>query len=99
RLSAAELSTSQVDALKSLAGFGSADAARSLMQLLGPGVEMGATRAVLYHRDGLDQIFSPEPAGIGVRFRAEGGARVRLLVQFTRAGAGRVAEALVGERA
>jgi chemotaxis protein CheY-P-specific phosphatase CheC len=99
RLSAAELSPAQVEALKSLAGFGSADAARSLMQLLGPGVEMSATRAAVYKRDSLDQLFSPEPAGIAVRFRAEGGARVRLLVQFTRDGAGRVADALVGDRA
>jgi chemotaxis protein CheY-P-specific phosphatase CheC len=96
RLSAADLSPAQVDALRSLAGFGGADAARSLAQLVGGGVEMGAARAQLYRREDLEALFAGEPSGVAVRFRAEGGARVRLMVQFTREGAGRVAQALVG---
>ena len=96
RLEPSDLSAAQVDALRSLAGFGSADAARSLSQLLSSGVEMAAARSSIYCRDDLDQLFSPEPTGVSVRFRAEGGARVRVLVQFTREGAARVADALVG---
>jgi len=99
RMTAADLSPGQIDALRSLAGFGSADAARSLGQLVGPGVEMDATRAAVYRVEELEALFAPEPQGLSVRFRAEGGARVRLLVQLTKAGAARIAEALVGERA
>ena len=97
RLTAEGLSPGQIDALRSLAGFGSADAARSLGQLVGPGVEMDATRAALYRLEDLEGLFAPEPFGLSVRFRAEGGARVRLLVQLTKDGAERISQALVGE--
>src|SRR5476651_646602 len=95
RLGPAELSPAQVDALRALAGFGSADAARSLSQLLSATVEMGPARAIVYQREGLEALFAPEPSGVSVRFRAEGGARVRLLVQLTRDGAQRLADALI----
>ncbi len=99
RLLSSELSTSQIDALRSLSGFGGADAARSLGQLISGPVEMGAARASLYQRDSLESLFAPEPTGVSVRFRAEGGARVRILVQLTREGASRVADALIGAKA
>jgi chemotaxis protein CheY-P-specific phosphatase CheC len=99
RLTPSELSAGQVEALKSLAAFGGADAGRSLGQLVGNGVSIDAPRSALYARDRLDELFAPEPTGVSVRFRAEGGARVRLLVQFTTAGASRMADALIGERA
>ena len=99
RLAASALSPSQIDARRSLAGFGSADAGRSLSQLISATVEMGGARASLYRRDQVEELFEPEPTGVSVRFRAEGGARVRVLVQFTRLGASRVADALVGPQA
>lgn len=99
RLTAADLSAQQIDALRSLAGFGGSDAARSLGQLVGPGVELASARTAVYRQGDTDELFAPEPVGLSVRFRAEGGARVRLLVQFTREGASRIAAALVGGRA
>ena len=98
RLAAVELSSAQIEALRSLAGFGGADAVRSLGQLVGLPAEMGAARAVLFRREAEDELFAPERSGVAVRFRAEGGARMRVLVQFSREGASRIATALVGQQ-
>ena len=66
---------------------------------MGPGVELSAPRSTIYRREATGELFAPEPTGLSVQFRAEGGVRVRLLVQLTRVGASRIAEALVGSRA
>jgi len=97
RLDPGDLSSAQVDALRSLAGFGSADAARSLGQLVGGGVEMGAARAALYRREAAAEALPVDQEGVAVRFRAEGGARVRLMVQFTTEGASLVASHLLAD--
>jgi chemotaxis protein CheY-P-specific phosphatase CheC len=99
RLTAADLTAAQIDALRALAGFGGADAVRSLLQLVGNAAEMMPARAAFFRRESLDELFAPEPSGVAVRFRAEGGARMRVMVQFTREGAARVAAALVGAQA
>ncbi len=99
RLAGSDLTAAQMDALRSLAGFGGADAVRSLSQLVGQPAELSAARTTLYRREAIDELFAPEPSGVSVRFRAEGGARMRVLVQFTREGASRIADALVGAQA
>ncbi|GAC1554098.1 MAG: chemotaxis protein CheC [Myxococcales bacterium] len=90
------LSAPQVDALRQLAGLGSADAVRSLGQLLGAAVEGAKVRSHRATRETLAQVLGAEGSGFAAHFTVEGGARLRVLIYFTVEGATLMAGLLLG---
>lgn len=90
------LSPAQVDALRQLAGFGSADAVRSLGHLLGAAVEGTKVRSHLATPASLGQVLGATGSAFAAHFTVEGGARLRVLIYFTVEGATLMAGLLLG---
>ena len=96
-LTPSRLSGMQIDALRQLAGHGSADAVRSLGQLLGAQVEGTSPRAHVAAKGTIDKVLASGPAPcFAVHFTVEGGARMRQLIHFTPDGSTLMAGLLVG---
>jgi chemotaxis protein CheY-P-specific phosphatase CheC len=97
-LTPSRLSGAQIDALRQLAGHGSADAVRSLGQLLGAQVEGTTPRAHVAAKGTIDKVLASSGQGpcFAVHFTVEGGARMRQLIHFTPDGSTLMAGLLVG---
>jgi chemotaxis protein CheC len=90
------LSDPQVEAMRQLAGLGSADAARSLGRLLGTSVEVALPRAHVAPRGTVAKVLQCEDAAFAVHFTVEGGARLRWLLHFSPDGAALTGGLLLG---
>jgi chemotaxis protein CheC len=90
------LSDPQVEAIRQLAGLGSADAARSLGRLLGTSVEAALPRAHVAPRGSLAKVLQTEATAFAVHFTVEGGARLRWLLHFSPDGAALIGGLLLG---
>jgi chemotaxis protein CheY-P-specific phosphatase CheC len=97
-LTPSRLTGAQIDALRQLAGHGSADAVRSLGQLLGAQVEGTTPRAHVAAKGTIDKVLAGSGQGpcFAVHFTVEGGARMRQLIHFTPDGSTLMAGLLVG---
>ena len=97
-LSPSRLTGVQIDALRQLAGHGSADAVRSLGQLLGAQVEGTTPRAHVAAKGTIDKVLASagQAPCFAVHFTVEGGARMRQLIHFTPDGSTLMAGLLVG---
>jgi chemotaxis protein CheY-P-specific phosphatase CheC len=96
-VTAGRLTGAQVDSLRLLAGHGSADAVRSLGQLLGAQVEGTTPRAHIAAPGTIDRVLASGAAHtFAVHFTVEGGARMRQLIHFTPEGAALIAGLLLG---
>ena len=97
-LTPSRLTGAQIDALRQLAGHGSADAVRSLGQLLGAQVEGTTPRAHVAAKGTIDKVLASSGQGpcFAVHFTVEGGARMRQLIHFTPDGSTLMAGLLVG---
>lgn len=91
-----ELTPQQIEALRQLAQFGSADAARSLGRLLGTLVEVAAPRVQIAPRGGVQQVLQPDGAAFSVHFEVEGGARLRWMMHVSQEGAALMGGLLLG---
>jgi chemotaxis protein CheY-P-specific phosphatase CheC len=91
-----ELTPQQLDAMRQLAQFGSADAARSLGRLLGTFVEATQPRAQVAPKGGLDRVLQPDGSAFSVHFEVEGGARLRWMMHVTQEGATLMGGLLLG---
>src|SRR5262249_8471006 len=87
----------QVEALRQLAGLGSADAARSLGKLLGTQVEAAMPKAQVAPRGAVARVLQPDGPSFAVHFTVEGGARMRWLLHFTEQGATLMGGLLLGQ--
>jgi chemotaxis protein CheY-P-specific phosphatase CheC len=91
------LTGAQIDALRQLAGHGSADAVRALGTLLGAAVEGTSARAHVATKGTVDRVLASGPAPcFAVYFTIEGGARMRQLIHFTPEGSTLMTGLLVG---
>ncbi len=97
-LTPSRLTGTQIDALRQLAGHGSADAVRSLGQLLGAQVEGTTPRAHVAAKGTIDKVLASSGQGpcFAVHFTVEGGARMRQLIHLTPDGSTLMAGLLVG---
>ena len=97
-LTPSRLTGAQIDSLRQLAGHGSADAVRSLGQLLGAQVEGTTPRAHVAAKGTIDKVLASSGQGpcFAVHFTVEGGARMRQLIHFTTDGSTLMAGLLVG---
>jgi chemotaxis protein CheC len=91
------LSSMQVEALRQLAGLGSADAARSLGKLLGTQVEAAMPKAQVAPRGAVARVLQPDGPSFAVHFTVDGGARMRWLLHFTEQGATLMGGLLLGQ--
>jgi chemotaxis protein CheY-P-specific phosphatase CheC len=91
-----ELTPQQVEALRQLAQFGSADAARSLGRLLGTLVDVAPPRAQVAPKGGVHQVLQPDGAAFSVHFEVDGGARLRWMMHVTQEGAHLMGGLLLG---
>src|SRR5207244_4998315 len=91
-----ELTPQQTEALRQLAQFGSADAARSLGRLLGTLVEASPPRAQVAPRGAVERVLQPDGAAFSVHFEVEGGARLRWMMHVTQEGATLMGGLLLG---
>ncbi len=91
-----ELTPQQLEALRQLAQFGSADAARSLGKLLGTLVEASQPRAQVAPRGAVQRVLQPNGAAFSVHFEVEGGARLRWMMHVTQEGATLMGGLLLG---
>src|SRR5882672_5514024 len=82
-----DLTPHQLEALRQLAQFGSADAARSLGKLLGTLVEAAQPRAQVAPKGAVQRVLQPDGAAFSVHFEVEGGARLRWMMHVTQEGA------------
>ena len=95
-LSPLMLSSSQVEALRQLAGLASTDAARSLGKLLGTSVDADVPRAQIAPRGAVARVLQPDGPSFAVHFTVDGGARLRWLLHFTEQGATLMGGLLLG---
>ena len=95
-LSPLELTPQQMEALRQLAQFGSADAARSLGRLLGTFVEAAQPRAQVAPKGGVERVLQPDGAAFSVHFEVEGGARLRWMMHVSQEGATLMGGLLLG---
>jgi chemotaxis protein CheC len=91
-----DLTPQQIEALRQLAQFGSADAARSLGRLLGTLVDVAQPRVQIASRGGVQQVLQPDGAAFSVHFEVEGGARLRWMMHVTQEGATLMGGLLLG---
>src|SRR5207302_834922 len=91
-----ELTPQQIEALRQLAQFGSADAARSLGRLLGTFVEAAQPRAQVAPKGGVERVLQPDGAAFSVHFTVEGGARLRWMMHVSQEGATLMGGLLLG---
>src|SRR4051812_12609734 len=91
-----ELTPQQVEAMRQLAQFGSADAARSLGRLLGTLVEATQPRAQVAPKGAAERVLQPDGAAFSVHFEVEGGARLRWMMHVTQEGATLMGGLLLG---
>jgi chemotaxis protein CheC len=91
-----ELTPQQLEAMRQLAQFGSADAARSLGRLLGTLVEAAQPRAQVAPKGAVERVLPPEGAAFSVHFEVEGGARLRWMMHVTQEGATLMGGLLLG---
>jgi len=91
-----ELTPQQTEAMRQLAQFGSADAARSLGRLLGTFVEASPPRAQVAPRGSIERVLQPDGAAFSVHFEVEGGARLRWMMHVTQEGATLMGGLLLG---
>jgi chemotaxis protein CheY-P-specific phosphatase CheC len=91
-----ELTPQQLEALRQLAQFGSADAARSLGKLLGTFVEASQPRAQVAPKGAVQRVLQPNGAAFSVHFEVEGGARLRWMMHVTQEGATLMGGLLLG---
>src|SRR5947207_15357737 len=91
-----ELTPQQLDAMRQLAEFGSADAARSLGRLLGTFVEAAQPRAQVAPKGGVERVLQPYGAAFSVHFEVEGGARLRWMMHVSQEGATLMGGLLLG---
>jgi chemotaxis protein CheY-P-specific phosphatase CheC len=96
-LSPLMLSSSQVEALRQLAGVASTDAARSLGRLLGTSVDADLPKAQVAPRGGVARVLQPDGPSFAVHFTVDGGARLRWLIHFTEQGATLMGGLLLGQ--
>jgi chemotaxis protein CheC len=90
------LSDPQLEAMRQLAGLGSADAARSLGRLLGTSVEAALPRVHVAPRGTVAKVLQADDAAFAVHFTVEGGARLRWLLHFSPEGAALTGGLLLG---
>ncbi len=95
-ISPLELTPHQLEALRQLAQFGSADAARSLGKLLGTLVEATQPRAQVAPKGAVQRVLQPDGAAFSVHFEVEGGARLRWMMHVTQEGATLMGGLLLG---
>jgi chemotaxis protein CheC len=95
-LSPLELTPQQLEAMRQLAQFGSADAARSLGRLLGTLVEAAQPRAQVAPRGAVERVLQPDEAAFSVHFEVDGGARLRWMMHVTQEGATLMGGLLLG---
>ncbi|TMA20178.1 MAG: hypothetical protein E6J84_02885 [Deltaproteobacteria bacterium] len=91
-----ELTPQQIEALRQLAQFGSADAARSLGRLLGTFVEAVQPRAQVAPKGAVQRVLQPDGAAFSVHFEVDGGARLRWMMHVTQEGATLMGGLLLG---
>jgi len=91
-----DLTPQQTEALRQLAQFGSADAARSLGKLLGTLVEASPPRAQVAPPGAVERVLQPDGAAFSVHFEVEGGARLRWVMHVTQEGATLMGGLLLG---
>jgi chemotaxis protein CheY-P-specific phosphatase CheC len=94
-----ELTPQQLDAMRQLAQFGSADAARSLGRLLGTFVEATQPRAQVAPKGAVERVLQPNGSAFSVHFEVEGGARLRWMMHVTQEGATLMGGLLLGSPA
>ncbi len=91
-----ELTPQQTEALRQLAQFGAADAARSLGRLLGTAVDVSAPRVQVARKGAVHQVLQPDGAAFSVHFEVDGGARLRWMMHVTQEGATLMGGLLLG---
>src|SRR5437016_12507393 len=91
-----ELTPQQIEAMRQLAQFGSADAARSLGRLLGTFVEAAPPRVQVAPKGAVERVLQPDGAAFSVHFEVEGGARLRWMMHVTQEGATLMGGLLLG---
>ena len=91
-----ELTPQQIEALRQLAQFGSADAARSLGRLLGTFVEAVQPRAQVAPKGAVQRVLQPDGAAFSVHFEVDGGARLRWMMHVSQEGATLMGGLLLG---
>src|SRR5919204_630962 len=91
-----ELTPQQIEALRQLAQFGSADAARSLGRLLGTFVEAAQPRVHVVPKGAAQHVLQPDGAAFSVHFEVDGGARLRWMMHVTQEGATLMGGLLLG---
>lgn len=95
-ISPLELTPQQTEALRQLANFGSADAARSLSRLLGTSVDVAQPRVQVAPKGAVSQVLQPDGAAFSVHFEVDGGARLRWMMHVTQEGATLMGGLLLG---
>src|SRR5438128_11743134 len=91
-----ELTPQQIEAMRQLAQFGSADAARSLGRLLGTFVEAAPPRVQVAPKGAVERVLQPDGSAFSVHFTVEGGARLRWMMHVTQEGATLMGGLLLG---